>query len=104
MYNCLKDWAYNPVEIHKYGSTLPNGDSGPETVIDATCYVVTEVQNIVDKNGNDYVSRTQLYFSEEILLVESDRILFEDRLCVVRKISKFYDGSSKSLSIQVVYL
>lgn len=104
MYKGLRDWCFLPVEIHRKGTTAVNGDKLPGDIVNAFCYIADDIENITDKNGINYTSRMQLFFSEDTLLTDSDRLLYDGKTYDIRRLAKYYDGNTKALSIQVAYL
>lgn len=105
MYESLREWACFPIKIHSKAGMDASGDPIPGDISSVEGYRVDNVVNIVDTDGIDYVSMTQIYFPPEIEVSLDAMIELDDGLKYkIRKLSGFYDGVEKALSIRVVYL
>lgn len=104
MYSSLLAWCRTPVEIRSTDGYEASGDKKPDTVKTVKCYVVEEVQTITDKVGNEYNSGLQMYMPATVVISEEDRISFEGKIYEIRKLMRYYDGTSGLVSIILCYL
>lgn len=105
MYESLLEWCRFPVNVHTRIGTFAGGDPKYDEPYPYNGYRVDQVTNIVDKDGEHYVSMTQVYFPPAVPVTVEDVLSFEEEITYeIRKIGGFYDGNDGTLSILVVYL
>ena len=105
MYSSLVAWCRFPVNIHAFESSAASGDTQYKSPEAHNGYRVDAVELITDKYGEQYVSKSRVYFPPAVPVTESDLISFENTSAYeIRKIGGFYDGNTGQLDVLVIYL
>lgn len=104
MLNSIESWCNCQSTIIRNSGFELSGDKKPAENIVFNCYVAEEITPITDKNGKEYISRTQLYLSATPKVLSSDTVLYEGIAYEIRKANAFRDGNTGEVSIQVIYL
>jgi hypothetical protein len=95
-----------PVSIQRRSSLSVSGDVTKAAASTSNGYVVDEMESIVDKEGNEYMSSTKIFFKPDVQLDVTDTVAFPvgSKFREIRKLGGFFDGVSGTLDIVVVYL
>lgn len=106
MYESLKPWCRQDIQVSRAGGLLPSGETGPGETFTVKGLVVDDTKLITDKNGQLYQCRSYAYILPTTPVVETDKILLPttQKECEIRKLGGYYDGNTGELSVQVVYL
>ena len=106
MFESLRDWCTVPVRIKRRKAVAASGDVSYNDPVTVNGYVVTEIKDIIDKNGVRDVSTSYVYFPEDVAVTQDDMLqTFEtDQMREIKKIGAFYDGNTGNVDVWVVYL
>lgn len=105
MFNSLLSWCKFPVNVHKFAGRLPSGDNKYEEPVEKNGYRVDGAELITDKHGQEYISKSRVYFPPSVDVSEDDMISFEGvQQYEIRRLGGYYDGNDGKLSIRVVWL
>ena len=104
MNNSVRPWCNIPIVLHKFAGFKMSGDKNQDVEKTIYCYITEEVTPIVDKNGKEYVSTTQMYTSEDTIVADMDKIVYNNKSFEIRKLSVYRDGKTGNVDLQVIYL
>lgn len=104
MFKSISKWCNYPIRLQRSSGRAASGDRLPPTYIDTSCYIAEETTVITDKLGKEYVSKTQLYTKPSPEAFDSDFVEYDGKSYEIRKLSKFREGSTQALDVQVIYL
>lgn len=104
MMGSLREWCKTPIVIATTAGYLPNGE--PNVTISNTikCYIADELVNIIDNEGHEVLSATQLYTFGTSKVGILDQVNLRGETYTIKKIREFYDGNTGLVDIKVVYL
>lgn len=104
MMGSLMEWCKTPVVISATNGYLPNGEPNTTPTRTIICYIADEMVNIIDKDGHEVLSSTQLYTAGDSQVDMEDQVQVQGETYTIRRIRKFYDGNTGLVDIKVVYL
>jgi hypothetical protein len=104
MFKHIESWCNYQIKIKRNDGHTLSGDIKIGVTEDAACYVADEATLITDKNGKEYVSRTQLYLGNKPVVNADDQIIYDAITYEIRKLNLYRDGSTNELNAQVIYL
>ena len=106
MYDSLKAWCKQDIEVIRQGKLLPSGEHGESERFTLKGLLVDDSKLITDKNGQLITCRSYVYVIPTRKIEESDRIKIpgEKAEFEIRRLGGYNDGNDGKLSVQVVYL
>lgn len=105
MMSSLASWCTIPVKQVKTNGFKGNGEPNITAVVSVYGYVAGETVNIIDNDGHETLSSTQIYLPEDTKIASSDQFILADgNAYTIKKIKDFYDGNTGQVDIKVVYL
>lgn len=106
MYDSLKCWCKQTIEVHRPGELLASGEVGSDSVFTLKGFLVNDSKLIADKNGTMVACKYYAYVIPTQPIKETDLIKMpgEDKAMPIRKLGGYFDGNTGELSIQVVYM
>lgn len=107
MFNSLRDFMSMPIKLYKQAAVNVAGDKISSTEpIAVKCYRADEIITITTDKGTSYVSMSQLYLDEVILVTTGDNVEISLPIPTAKtvvKVQYFYSPTGK-LEMQVAYL
>lgn len=104
MFRSVESWCNYPIELKRNAGNTLSGDKKTGVVDGANCYITEEVTPITDKNGKEYISRTQLYLGNTVLVNVEDQVIYDGITYEIRKLNVYRDGDTNAVNAQVIYL
>lgn len=106
MFESLIPWCTMPVMVQRRTATTMSGDITYAEPTTEMGYVVSEIQDILDKQGVKTLSTSYVYFPPTVEISEADMIqtAMDDVMCEIKKLRFFSDGNTGKRDIWVVYL
>lgn len=106
MYDSLKAWCKQNIEVIRQGKLLPSGEHGESERFTVKGLLVDDSKLITDKNGQLITCRSYVYVIPTQRIEESDRIKLPNDAAEyeIRRLGGYNDGNDGKLSVQVVYL
>lgn len=102
MYASLKPWINVPFKLKPFVKRNGAGTKVFDADVSALCYPVSDVVNVVNKDGAEVTSSTQLYVEGTLAVAPMDEVIFENEQRPIQRINSFYrDGA---VDLKVVYL
>lgn len=102
MYASIKPWINVPFKIRPFVKRNGAGTKIFAPDIDALCYPKEDVKLVVDKDGAEVVSTTELYVDGTVDIKVTDDVVFEGAQKPIKRLGSFYrDGR---VDIRVVYI
>lgn len=104
MFKSLRGWLTVPIVIKPFDRR--DGTGKPSFLDDVTtmCYPQGNITMVDDVNGNEVISKLQVYLDGNEELKITDVLVFRGEDHVIKSIGPVYDGNTGDVDMLVVYL
>lgn len=105
MFSSLVAWCNMPFTIERGSGMSASGDKVSNESIESEAYIVGNTVLITDKEGKEYVSKTQLYLPpEKAVVTENDKITYKGSTYEIRRLLEINNWRTGAVDLQVIYL